>query len=483
MRKYLICILLFSLLLGAIQGAIADDLDPFNIHQAVSTSPSKLMIELNDIQIPCRPHEIRAPMDLLEVVEMALCNHPQTHEAWANVKAQAAQVGISESAYLPSANVTAKIDTGTNSLQETGYPQNSFGGLHTTTRDESFKMSWTLFDFGLRHANLESARYLLAAANATQDVTLQAVFQDATKAFYNLLSAQAVVDASSEAERSAQQSFMAASGKYQVGVGALADKLQAETTFAQATSDRVKAEGNLKNARGTLAVAMGMPANTAFTLDAGQSALPDTSFVLSIDALIEEAKRLHPGLIAARAQLQAAKMNVEAAKAAGLPSISLAVNFDHSDQLGQLPDGQYFPAADTYTRNKTVGVQVSIPLFEGLSRSYIVQSATAQVEAKLAVLMNEENQISLAVWTSYQSLITDTEYLTSTENLLHSATLSFNVAQGRYKSGVGTIIELLNAQSALASARQQRIQAVSNWRIARLNLAASLGKLGIWAIK
>jgi len=344
-------------------------------------------------------------------------------------------------------------------------------------------MSWTLFDFGLRHANLESARYLLAAANATQDVTLQAVFQDATKAFYNLLSAQAVVDASSEAERSAQQSFMAASGKYQVGVGALADKLQAETTFAQATSDRVKAEGNLKNARGTLAVAMGMPANTAFTLDAGQSALPDTSFVLSIDALIEEAKRLHPGLIAARAQLQAAKMNVEAAKAAGLPSISLAVNFDHSDQLGQLPDGQYFPAADTYTRNKTVGVQVSIPLFEGLSRSYIVQSATAQVEAKLAVLMNEENQISLAVWTSYQSLITDTEYLTSTENLLHSATLSFNVAQGRYKSGVGTIIELLNAQSALASARQQRIQAVSNWRIARLNLAASLGKLGIWAIK
>lgn len=59
----------------------------------------------------------------------------------------------------------------------------------------------------------------------------------------------------------------------------------------------------------------------------------------------------------------------------------------------------------------------------------------------------------------------------------------FNVARGRYKAGVGKTLELLNAQSTLASAQQQRIQAMSNWRAARVKLAASLGRLGMWAIQ
>ncbi len=117
-----------------------------------------------------------------------------------------------------------------------------------------------------------------------------------------------------------------------------------------------------------------------------------------------------------------------------------------------------------------------------MKRSYEIQSAKAQVELKEAELANEEQRISLEVWESYQSLQTETENLKATDNLSQSATQSFNVTQGRYKTGVGTIIELLSAQSALADSRQQRILALSNWRTARLKLASSLGKLGFWAI-
>ncbi len=117
-----------------------------------------------------------------------------------------------------------------------------------------------------------------------------------------------------------------------------------------------------------------------------------------------------------------------------------------------------------------------------LGRSYQIQSAKAQVELKTADLANEEQKISLEAWESYQSLQTETENLKATDDLSQSATQSFNVAQGRYKKGVGTIIELLNAQSTLADSKQQRILALSNWRTARLKLASSLGKLGFWAI-
>jgi outer membrane protein len=247
------------------------------------------------------------------------------------------------------------------------------------------------------------------------------------------------------------------------------------TTYAQASLDRAKANGEFKNAHGTLAIAMGLSANTPLIIEEQSEKLPDTDFVKSVDALIEDAKSSHPSLIAAQAQLQAAKATVDAAKAEGLPTVALTGAVSYNDQIGIAP-------GDTVTENDNIGVQVNIPLFEGLGRSYRIQSAKAQVESKTADLANTEQQISLDVWKSYQSLQTETENLKSTDNLSQSAKQSFNVAQGRYKAGVGTIIELLNAQSSLASSRQQRIKALSNWRTARLKLAGSLGKLGLWTI-
>jgi outer membrane protein TolC len=61
--------------------------------------------------------------------------------------------------------------------------------------------------------------------------------------------------------------------------------------------------------------------------------------------------------------------------------------------------------------------------------------------------------------------------------LVESAEESSRVALGRYKAGVGNILDTLNAQSALASARQQKIQADLNWNIARASLAQAMGAL------
>ncbi|ALB14658.1 hypothetical protein ACT79_30375 [Burkholderia pseudomallei] len=82
---------------------------------------------------------------------------------------------------------------------------------------------------------------------------------------------------------------------------------------------------------------------------------------------------------------------------------------------------------------------------------------------------------------SYQSLQTDTANLDNSKDLLGDAQRSLDIARGRYKAGVGTFTELLNAQTALADAQKQRVQALSKWRTARLKLAASLGSIGLWS--
>ena len=65
----------------------------------------------------------------------------------------------------------------------------------------------------------------------------------------------------------------------------------------------------------------------------------------------------------------------------------------------------------------------------------------------------------------------------TTADLLASAEQSQRVALGRYKAGMGSILDVLNAQSALAGARQQRVQALYSWDIARVSLAQAMGML------
>ena len=72
---------------------------------------------------------------------------------------------------------------------------------------------------------------------------------------------------------------------------------------------------------------------------------------------------------------------------------------------------------------------------------------------------------------------TATQTLRTSADLLASAEQSERVALGRYKAGVGTILDLLNAQSALAAARVQCIQAQLDWNVSRASLARAVGTL------
>jgi outer membrane protein len=86
-------------------------------------------------------------------------------------------------------------------------------------------------------------------------------------------------------------------------------------------------------------------------------------------------------------------------------------------------------------------------------------------------------QVALDVWNAHANLATATQSVKTAEDLLESATQSERVAAGRYRAGVGSILDLLTAQAALASARQSRIQAGTNWYVSRASLAQAMGAL------
>jgi outer membrane protein len=172
-----------------------------------------------------------------------------------------------------------------------------------------------------------------------------------------------------------------------------------------------------------------------------------------------------PDLKAAEAQLQAAEASIAVVRAQGRPSLSLAAGPSWQRNDGVSSNGS------------SIGVVLNVPIFSGFENTYRVRSAEAQRDNRAAQRDRLRNQITLDVWRAYQSLTTATQTLQTTNDLLASAEQSARVALGRYKAGVGNVLDLLSAQSALANARVQRIQAELDWNIYRATLAQSMGAL------
>jgi outer membrane protein len=431
--------------------AAAETSDPFGTDALVPPRPALSMggAEAD----PCAVKPLDHALNLQEVVNLALCNNPQTHVAWANSLVQAAQIGVSKSAYFPSISLNA-ADNHTSGTAP-GINQRSVG----------VTFSYLLYDFGSRSANLENSRQLLAAAIATQDSTVQSVFLAAVQDYYQVQATSAALNSALESERAAKESFDAAEARYNAGSATPADKLQAQTAYSQATLNRITADGSMRNAQGTLANMLGLDANHDVQLTpANTVAIPD-NFEGDVSALIDQARQHRPDLLAAAAQVKAAQAGTDAARAAGRPTISLSASSTQYNYSGINSHGSL------------VGINLSVPLFSGYSTTYHVRSAEAQLDVKNAQFQQVRLQVALDVWTAYQNLTTATQSLRTSADLLDSAQQSARVALGRYKAGVGSILDVLNAQSALASARLQRIQSTFNWNISRATLAQAMGSL------
>lgn len=428
----------------------------------------------------CQPVEADRPLELQDAVLQAICANAQASHAWADARAQAAAVGLGKAAYLPSLTATAGYER--DGLSTT-YDASAFGGGSVRQSQNSssqygiLNLSWVLFDFGKRNAALRQARELLAAANATQDDVLQTVFFSAAQAYYAVRDAQASLDAARKMEDITKESLAEASARHAAGAGTLSDQLQAQTTWRHALLERVIAERNVRTAAGALAVAMGMAANTPIQIAASEPVMDHGQFAQGVDQLISDAQARQPKLAAARARVAAAQANVDAMRALGRPTVSLVGSLaQNNPSYQQQPQSVPISAS----RGSTIGIQVTIPLFEGFASGYRVAQAQAQADEQEADLQNARLQVSLDVWTSFQSLQADSENLDNSAALLDDAQHALEIARGRYKAGVGTFTELLSAQTALADAQKQRMLAVSEWRTARLKLAASLGNLGLW---
>ena len=419
---------------------------------------------------PCpSAYEAGVPLTLPAAVDLALCHNAQVHGAWAGIRLQAAGVGEARAAFLPTLNA------GVSRVHDrTAYPGASTPSGSLNSNTGSLNLSWRLFDFGGRAAGQRSAQALLDAALANRDAVLQKTLAATVSAYFDAQTARANVRMREEYRALANETVLATQRRAQRGLGSHSDTLQATSALAKAALGASRADGEFQKARAVLVYTLGLPAEAGVILD-DDAAEPAAGMREDLHTWLALAQARHPAIVAAQAQLAAARERVAVSESEGRPSIDLTANIYQNGR-----PNQGLSAAST--RETLVGISLNIPLFDGFARHYKVRGALAQAGQREAEAQDVKQQTLMELVKTHAEASTALANLAASQAWLDAARDAQASVQRKFGLGAADILEMLNTQSALLEAQQERIRCQAEWRSARLRLLASAGVLGREAI-
>jgi outer membrane protein TolC len=408
-----------------------------------------------------------APRSLADLVDLALARDPATRATWRDARAAAADAGARRSLYLPSLDVSASL------LRQHQLATPGRTSFDQTTLGASAAITWILLDVGARGALVDEGDRLLAAARLGEHAAVADLVLRVQLTYFQLLAARALVDAETAAVRQAEASLAAAEGRQRAGLATIADVLQARTALSQVRLAQQQVEGDALATRGALATLAGL-APTA-ELEVGQ--LPETVDAAAAEPAVEEllaaAAARNPDAGQARATADAAAARARAAARAPWPTLAFQGTATHNTFLDPsgLGGGEAWSA----------GLVLRIPTFDGIRPAYDALAAREAAEAARERADATAQRVALDVWTTWQALRTAGRRVTTARDLVESARASAEVAGGRYREGVGSILDLLNAQAALELARAEDVRARTDFLVGLAQLARATGRLDLAA--
>lgn len=400
------------------------------------------------------------PLTLIQLTDRALQHNPKTRQAWAAIRTSEAGVELAKAGYWPTVDATLSAQR-SQALNFSGQPATT-----QTRYSGSVNLSYLLWDFGARSGTLDQTKFELVSARLSQDQTLQDVILQVEQAYYQVLGFQAVVEMNRQSLKDAETNLAAARDRRASGLATVGDVYKAEAALAGSRLALQQAEGQLAAARGALASAVGEAPDTSLPVAPLEKKITGDLPEQSVSSLIDDARGARPELLAAKARERAAAAKLEATRGSGLPSLNFDANAGHT-QVHHVGDSSQFSAL----------LSLKVPLFAGFADRAAVSQAEAQLDSARADSDDLRSQVELEVWQAYQNLRTAAATIDSSDAQFKSAQLAADVSSARYKNGLDTILDVLSAQTTLANARVQRVQARLDWAAARAALGHAVGGL------
>jgi outer membrane protein TolC len=393
-----------------------------------------------------------ADLTLDKGIEIALSRHPLLLEKGADVDAAKARVGIATAPYYPRMDASAGYERfehpavffrpsggGAQGLGDTIGPMDDF-----TARLEA---RWTMWDGGARRAERDASVARAEGAVADKEAARQGVIYRVREAFFDHVTARRLEEVGLKSLSRAEKHLAFSKERYRAGTVPKEDVLKAQVELADANLSLVSARSAVRSTLARLNTAMGIPAETGTTVVPPRDSLvsPDT---MQLSAALSGAESRRPELKTILANVVASDAVIRKAKAAFLPQVGV------SGMVG-VRDTDFPPEEKDWS----AGVKVTWPLFTGFARGHERDLAKAESEKAKARFQEVSNRIREEVVVAHSGLRETFEAVHAAEVLVADAKESLRLAEERYANGIGTILDLLDAQVSLTRAEAKVVEA------------------------
>lgn len=397
-------------------------------------------------------------LSISSAVDLALKYQPSLRAADANVQASAASLTIARSGYFPLVSMTGSATrTGGAFVFNPQFPPkiqyyNNYTGV--------LNLQETVYDFGKTGGRVSGASSALDASTFDYQFSRLDVIANTEIAYYTVLEAQRVVAVNLETLAQNQEHLKEAEAYYKVGTRPQIDVTTGEVNVANANVSLITARNQLRIARLQLENAMGVHPDGTYELADTLGVQP---FMSTLDSVRNVALSTRQDLLAARAMVESGQAQVSAAKSQHLPTLSVAGAWNWTNFV--------FPLQERWN----AGVTLSVPVFQGFAVSAQVDQAQANLESTEASYRLAVENALLDVEQNFLSLKEASDRIDATGKLLAQANENLKIAEGRYKFGVGSAIEITDAQVTVANARLSNIQALFDYNSSLIKLKRAMG--------
>ncbi len=443
------------------------------------TRPRRFLIAMATVCLtlgggaPAGAQEPNGRLNLQEAVETALKQNPQVTQYRELMAAAKEGIGVSRSAYFPQFSWQGNFYYGnafsagsSATVFQSATPPGTARPLSITNNPRDFyiyrfSLNQLLYDFGKTAGTVEQSTASYKASQEDYAAARQQVVLETRTAYFNYLAARRAVRVEEQNVRQNQELLKQAQGFYQVGLRAKIDVTKAEANLYQAESTLIRARNAAEVARVDLMKALGLK---SWPYREVEDVLEVTPQPLKLEDLRSQALRQRPEIQRNRALQNRDLAAIQVAKSGYYPTLSS--NSAYGWQ------GSGYPLDD----NWWLGMGVNFPLFEGGKTMYAVRQAKAQWRSTLAQADVLTLEVIKEVEQSYLDLKAAWEVIRSSRKAREAAEENLRLAWGRYRAGVGNIIEVTDAQTQFARADLEYVRALLEYRIIEARLDKAIGK-------
>jgi outer membrane protein len=413
-------------------------------------------------------------LTLDQAVQVAARNQPQLLQAHANTDVAYARAGEARAPLMPQVNGTASYTRSTSNQTPGAAAVAGFGGGGGAAPSESWNTlnqwkfgitaSQTLWDASGQFARWRQNVTAAEGVEATERATKLSVTLTVRTSFFTAVADKALVGVARDTLSNQDKHLQQTEGFVKVGTQPEIALAQARTAVANARVQVIQAENNYEVAKATLNQAMGIERDTAYDVS-NESLPPVPNEDQPTDPLLAEALKNRPEFLSLDKQVKAQELGVLAAKTAYGPSVTAQTGFTEGGvELNNM------------AWNWTFSLGVNWQLFQGGLTWYTVKEQKANLDGVIANRELVKQQTRLQVDQARLAVNASKVAVVAAEEAVVNAKEQLRLAEGRYSAGVGSIIELGDAQVAYTTAAAQKVQADFNVSTARAQLTQALGR-------